>query len=253
MKMAEIINAKVPVLKKGYHRMTLPFGNQKLDDDDYLHKGIDLTGKTDVSGGYDDIIAFADGEVITAGYLSDTGYWVRIRHTNGVITRYMHMKKGSIKVKVGDNVRKGQVIGSMGSTGNSTARHLHFDISYPDNVVLKRGGFYVSSQNVTYVDPVPYVTGEKSITTPTTSSKYTTGKYKVVRAVNVRKGAGTEHPRVMYKDFTANAKEQIIKLGGKPEDNDFPKGMVLTISKVDGNFGKCPSGWVSLKLCERIK
>lgn len=250
--MAEIINAKIPLLKKGYHRMTLPFGNQKLGDDDYLHKGIDLTGKTDVSGGYDDIIAFADGEVITAGYLSDTGYWVRIRHANGVVSRYMHMKKGSIKVKVGDEVKKGQVIGSMGSTGNSTNRHLHFDISYPGNVVLKHGGFYVSSNNVTYVDPVPYVTGEKSIATSTASSKYKTGKYKVVEAVNVRMGAGTKYPRVMYKDFTANAKEQIKKLGGKSEDNDFPAGMILDISKVDGNFGRCPSGWISLNLCKKM-
>ncbi|MBQ2973312.1 MAG: peptidoglycan DD-metalloendopeptidase family protein [Clostridia bacterium] len=250
--MAVIINAKIPLLKKGYHRMTLPFGNQKLGDDDYLHKGIDLTGKTDVSGGYDDILAFADGEIITAGYLSDTGYWVRIRHTNGIITRYMHMKKGSIKVKVGDNVKKGQVIGSMGSTGNSTNRHLHFDISYPGNVVLKHGGFYVSSQNVTYVDPIPYVTGEKSIATSTATSKYTTGKYKVVKDVNVRTGPGTKYPRVMYKGFTANAKEQIKKLGGNPKDNDFPKGMVLTLKVFDQDengawWGECPTGWVFIK------
>lgn len=252
--MAEIINAKIPLLKKDYHRMTLPFGNQKLGDDDYLHKGIDLTGKTDVSGGYDDILAFADGEVITAGYLSDTGYWVRIRHVNGIITRYMHMKKGSIKFKVGDKIKKGQVIGSMGSTGNSTARHLHFDISYPGNVVMKHGGFYVSSQNCTYVDPVPYVTGEKSIAavSVSASSKYSPGKYKIVKAVNVRTGPGTKYPRVMYEDFTENAKEQIKKLGGKPEDNDFPAGMVLDISKVDGTNGKCPSGWVSLNLCEKM-
>lgn len=245
-KMAEIINAKIPLLKKGYHRMTLPFGNQKLGDDDYLHKGIDLTGKTDVSDGYDDILAFADGEVITAGYLSDTGYWVRIRHTDGIITRYMHMKKGSIKVKVGDKVKKGQVIGSMGSTGNSTARHLHFDLSYPGKT---QNGYYVASQNVTYVDPLPYILGKKTIN----ESKYSTGKYKVVKAVNVRKGASSSSQRVMYEDFTANAKEQIKNLGGKPEDNDFPKGMILTISEVNGTFGKCPSGWVSLKLCERTK
>lgn len=250
--MAEIIKAKIPLLKKGYHRMTLPFGNQKLGDDDYLHKGIDLTGNPDVSGGYDDILTFADGEVITAGYLSDTGYWVRIRHINGIVTRYMHMKKGSIKVKVGDNVKKGQVIGSMGSTGNSTARHLHFDLSYPGNVVKTLGGFYVSKQNCTYVDPVPYVTGAKAIDAQSTS-KYSTGKYKAVDAVNVRTGPGTKYPRVMYEDFTANAKEQIKKLGGKPEDNDFPAGIILTISAVDGNFGKCPSGWVSLNLCKKVK
>lgn len=249
--MAEIIKAKTPLLKKDYHRMTLPFGDQKLKGEYYYHKGIDLTGDTNVSGGYDDILAFADGEVITAGYESDTGYWVRIRHANGIITRYMHMKKGSIKVKVGNEVKKGQKIGYMGSSGNSTARHLHFDLSFPGNVVKTHGGFYVSKQNCTYVDPLPYVTGVKTINSES-ASKYSPGKYKVVKAVNVRTGPGTKYPRIMYDDFTVNAKEQIKKLGGKPEDNDFPAGMVLDISKVDGTNGKCPSGWVSLNLCERI-
>jgi hypothetical protein len=82
--------------------------------------------------------------------------------------------------------------------------------------------------------------------------EYSTGKYRVVKAVNVRKGASLSSHRVMYKDFTANAKEQIKKLGGKPEDNDFPKGMKLSISETEqdakGNWwGKCPSGWVYIK------
>jgi hypothetical protein len=102
---------------------------------------------------------------------------------------------------------------------------------------------------VTYVDPLPYILGTKTLDT----AEYSTGKYRVIKAVNVRKGASSSSQRVMYKDFTANAKEQIKKLGGKPEDNDFPKGMILTVSEVNGTFGKCPSGWVSLKLCERIK
>lgn len=231
--MAEIINAKIPLLKKGYHRMTLPFGNQKLKGKDYWHKGIDLTGNPDVSGGYDDILAFADGTVTIAGWRSDCGYWVKISHGNGIYTRYMHMKKSSLKVKVGDKVTKGQIIGFMGATGNVTGRHLHFDICI----------------NGTYVDPVPYVTGEKSLTV--TSSAYTIGKYEVIKAVNVRTGPGTKYPRVMYKDFTANAKEQIKKLGGNPDDNDFPAGMVLDISKVDGNCGRCRSGWISLNLCKK--
>jgi hypothetical protein len=242
-KMAEIINAKVSVLKRGYHRLTLRYGNTYSDGS--FHKGVDFTGNPTVKDGYDDIVAFADGEVITSGYLSDTGYWVRIRHANGIITRYMHMKKGSLKVKVGDKVKKGQTIGLMGSTGNSTARHLHFDLSYPGKT---QNGYYVASQNVTYVDPLPYILGTKTLDT----AEYSTGKYRVVKAVNVRKGASSSSQRIMYKDFTANAKEQIKKLGGKPEDNVFPKGMILTISEVNVTFGKCPSGWVSLNLCERI-
>lgn len=247
--MAEVLNLKIPVLKKGYHRMTLPFGNQELRGDDYLHKGIDLTGKTNVSGGYDYILAFAAGTVITAGYRSDSGYWVVIDHSDGIITRYMHMKKGSLKVKVGDKVKKGQVIGTMGATGNVTGRHLHFDLSFSGDVTSIHGGFYVENQNRTYVDPIPYLTGEKKITDV---AGYTPGNYRVIKAVNVRTGPGTNYDRVLYNCFSSNAKAQIKKLGGKPEDNDFPKGMKLSISKTEqdakGNWwGKCPSGWVYIK------
>lgn len=247
--MAEIINAKIPVLKKGYHRMTLPFGNQTLRGSAYKHKGADFSGNPNVCGGYDDILAFAAGTVITAGYRSDCGYWVRIDHSNGIITRYMHMKKGSIAVKVGDKVKKGQVLGFMGATGNVTGRHLHFDISFSGDVVSTHGGFYVEKQNRTYVDPIPYLTGEKEISDV---AGYTIGNYKVVKAVNVRKGPGTKYDRVLYDSFSANAKAQIKKLGGKPEDNDFPKGMKLSISKLEqdklGNWwGKCPTGWVFMK------
>lgn len=249
--MAEIINVKIPVLKKGYHRMTLPFGNQTLRGSAYKHKGIDLTGNPDVSGGYDDILAFAAGTVITAGWHKDCGYWVRIDHGNGIITRYMHMKKGSLKVKVGDKVNKGQALGTMGATGNVTGRHLHFDISFSGNVVSKYGGFYDSEQCRTYVDPVPYLSGVKLLPVAN-KSKYTPGTYKVVKAVNVRTGPGTSFDRILYEGFTVNAKEQIQKLGGNPEDNDFPKGMVLTLKEFEQDkngawWGKCPTGWVFIK------
>lgn len=250
--MAKIIKVENPVLKKGCHRMTLPFGNQLLSGKPYLHKGIDLTGNPDVSGGYDDILAFDDGEVITAGYLSDTGYWVRIRHDNGVISRYMHLKKGSIKVKVGDEVSKGQVIGYMGSTGNSTARHLHFDLSYPGNVAKTYGGFFVSNQNRTYVDPEPYLAGTKLLEE---KEKPSLGTYIVKENVNVRLGPGTNYNRVYYSQFSLNAKSQVKKLDKSCPDH-FPAGTKLTIKEVkqaaNGKWwGKCPSGWVCMSYLKK--
>lgn len=247
--MAKVITAKIPVLKKGYHRMTLDFGNTYSDGS--FHKGIDLTGKTSVNDGYDDILAFADGEVITAGYLSDTGYWVCIRHVNGIITRYMHMKKGSIKVKVGDEVKRGQVIGSMGSTGNSTGRHLHFDLSFTGNVVSKYGGKYINSQGRTYIDPKPYLAGTKTLF----NDKPALGTYVVKDEVNVRLGPGTNYNRVYYSQFTANAKSQVKKLNKNCPDY-FPAGIKLTIKEVEqvSNgvwWGKCPSGWVCMSYLEK--
>lgn len=85
-----------------------------------------------------------------------------------------------------------------------------------------------------------------------TGSKYETGKYEVVEDVNVRKGAGINFNRVYYSQFTANAKAQVKKLDKSCPDY-FPAGVKLTISKVDGTWGKCPSGWISLNLCKKVK
>ena len=233
--MAKKIDVKVNVLKRGYHRMTLDYGNTYSDGS--FHKGIDLTGNTSVDGGYDYILAIADGEVVGVkndfvGTTKNTGTagmgnYVIIDHGNGFKTRYMHMTKGSIKVKKGQRVEAGEVIGYMGSTGNSSGRHLHFDISY----------------NGKYVDPKPYLYGTKTIS-------YAKGSYVVVEDVNVRKGPGTNYDLVYYSQFTVNAKMQVKKLD-KSCPNHFPAGTKLTISKVNGSWGKCPSGWISLKLCKR--
>lgn len=258
--MAETINVKIPVLKKGYHRMTLPFGNQQLQGKDYLHKGIDLTGNTTVNDGYDYITAFAGGKVITAGYRSDTGYYVIIDHGNGIRSRYMHMKKGSLAVKVGDTVLKGQTLGYMGATGNVTARHLHFDLSISGNSVSKYGGFFVESQNRTYFDPLPYLTGTKTLSISSTSSssapsKPSTGSYIVREAVNVRKGPGINYDKVYYSQFTLNAKSQVKKLDKSCPDH-FPAGVKLTIKQFKHApngvwWGKCPSGWVCMNYLEK--
>ena len=78
------------------------------------------------------IMAAADGKVVTADTSCSGGYGcvVKIQHQGDLsqyATLYGHMKVDSITVKVGDEVKKGQVIGIMGSTGHSTGRHLHFE------------------------------------------------------------------------------------------------------------------------------
>ncbi|GAA4724283.1 M23 family metallopeptidase [Brevibacillus fulvus] len=84
-----------------------------------MHKGIDIAG----SGA---IAAADNGRVVFAGWDGDYGNAVIIDHGNGMETLYGHMRQ--IKVKVGDVVAQGKTIGIMGSTGDSTGVHLHFEV-----------------------------------------------------------------------------------------------------------------------------
>ncbi len=92
-----------------------------------FHKGIDITGNRN-------ILAADNGKVVTAGSKSDYGNYVIIDHLNGYRTLYGHLSK--ILVTQGTIVEKGEKIGIMGSTGDSTGVHLHFEIlrnSSPQN------------------------------------------------------------------------------------------------------------------------
>ena len=73
------------------------------------------------------IYAAAAGTVLIAGYSSSAGNWVVISHGNGLVTKYMHMFE-SPYVSAGDKVAKGQHIGGVGTTGQSTGNHLHFQV-----------------------------------------------------------------------------------------------------------------------------
>ncbi|MDQ3239531.1 MAG: M23 family metallopeptidase [bacterium] len=92
------------------------------------HPGIDIAG---ASG---DAVVAADGGVVeTSGWVDNSGYGNRIviKHSNGTSTLYAHLQGNSNKVKTGDKVSKGQVIGLRGSTGRSTGPHLHFEVRRP--------------------------------------------------------------------------------------------------------------------------
>lgn len=72
------------------------------------------------------IFAADGGTVVRAGYFGGYGNCIDIDHGNGVVTRYGH--NSSLYVSAGEKVYKGQEIAAMGSTGNSTGPHLHFEI-----------------------------------------------------------------------------------------------------------------------------
>ena len=87
------------------------------------HQGIDIAGS------YGTPVYAADGGTVTyAGWIGGYGYLVQIDHGNGYVTRYGH--NSSLTVSVGDHVYKGQQIARVGSTGNSTGNHCHFEVRY---------------------------------------------------------------------------------------------------------------------------
>ena len=87
-----------------------------------LHAGIDLAGAVGTP-----IYATADGIITTAGYNSGGyGNLIKIDHGRGIETRYGHLSKMS--VRAGRRVKRGDLIGRMGSTGRSTGSHLHYEV-----------------------------------------------------------------------------------------------------------------------------
>ena len=85
------------------------------------HMGVDIPGSLDTP-----IYASRSGKVIFAGYSGGYGNLVIVRHDKGYTTYYGHLNK--ITTRVGAKVGQGTMIGKMGSTGNSTGCHLHFEV-----------------------------------------------------------------------------------------------------------------------------
>lgn len=103
------------------------------------HAGIDISG-SNVNGA--PVVAAADGVVTYAGWIGGYGNCIIINHGSGIVSLYGH---GSETVAtVGQVVKQGDIIMKVGSTGNSTGPHVHFEIR----------------KNGEVVDPIPYLNGE---------------------------------------------------------------------------------------------
>ena len=86
-----------------------------------FHQGIDIAAEMGTP-----IVAAADGVVTAAGWNGGYGNMVDVDHGSGVVTRYGHAS--AVAVTVGQQVRRGQVIAYVGSTGRSTGPHLHYEV-----------------------------------------------------------------------------------------------------------------------------
>ncbi len=105
----------------GYVSSTFGYRTQPIAGASTNHKGIDFAAPTGTP-----IYAAAAGTVISAGYAGNAGNLLVINHGNGLLTYYMHCSK--IYVSAGQTVSKGQNVAAVGTTGNSTGPHLHFQV-----------------------------------------------------------------------------------------------------------------------------
>ena len=128
---------------KGYpvsdYRITSPYGRRydPMGNGMKFHSGVDLACSQGTP-----IYATADGIVSHSGWTQDSGNVVVLEHGLGFSTIYAHNKSNA--VKVGDKVRRGEVVGYVGATGRTTGPHVHYE-------VLKKG------KNV---NPAPYLEGK---------------------------------------------------------------------------------------------
>lgn len=105
----------------GYVSSTFGYRTQPIAGASTNHKGIDFAAPTGTP-----IYAAAAGTVISAGYAGNAGNLLVINHGNGLLTYYMHCSK--IYVSAGQTVSRGQNVAAVGTTGNSTGPHLHFQV-----------------------------------------------------------------------------------------------------------------------------
>ena len=112
-----------------------------------FHTGVDFARNSKGAVQGLPIRAVKDGTVVTSvaykknGKYVSYGEYIVINHHDGTMTLYAHGEPGSRKVSVGDKVKQGQTIMNVGTTGNSTGYHLHFEVRV----------------NGSYVDPTPYL------------------------------------------------------------------------------------------------
>lgn len=135
---AEVIPTGRPItrgwLSSYFGLRTDPFNGRRVH-----HSGVDFAGKMG-----SDIVAVAAGVVTYSGRRSGYGNLVEINHGNGYFTRYGHNSENV--VKVGQTVKKGQLVSKMGTTGRSTGPHVHFEVM----------------RNGRHVDPKRYIHASRS-------------------------------------------------------------------------------------------
>lgn len=136
--MLQHLPAIQPVLNKDLARMASGFG-WRIDPiyhTQRFHEGMDFVAPTGT-----EIFATGNGTISRAGWEQGYGNCVKISHGFGYETLYAHMSK--IKVRIGQRVKRGDVIGLVGNTGKSTAPHLHYEVHYKGQIMNPQNYYFL--------------------------------------------------------------------------------------------------------------
>ena len=119
----ELLPTVLPI--QGDFLLTSSFGvrSDPLSHARSMHEGIDFVAPVGTP-----VLATADGVVVQAEYAAAYGNMVDVKHADGFVTRYAHLK--TIHVKVNDVVKRHDQLGSLGNTGRSTGPHLHYEVIF---------------------------------------------------------------------------------------------------------------------------
>ncbi len=133
----ENIPAIQPVLNKNLKHMASGYG-WRIDPVYHIrrfHEGMDFSAPIGT-----DIFATGNGTVVYAGWRQGYGETVEIDHGFGYATRYAHCHK--LKVRVGQKVKRGDVIALVGNTGKSTGPHVHYEVHYQGRPIDPRNYYF---------------------------------------------------------------------------------------------------------------
>ncbi len=125
-------------------RLTTEFGERRYVNGaptSYNHAGFDIAASRGT-----EVKATFDGQVVLAMELTVTGNSVVINHGSGIFSTYFHLNE--FNVEEGEEVKTGQIIGKVGSTGFSTGPHLHFSLSFYD--MNLEPGYFIYGKKITY-------------------------------------------------------------------------------------------------------
>jgi murein DD-endopeptidase MepM/ murein hydrolase activator NlpD len=128
--MVAMAGSNLPSIWPVHGRVTAGFGERMdpLNGEGAFHAGIDIAAPTGT-----EIVSSGDGIVLSAGPDAGYGNSVLIDHGYGIQTRYGHLSK--VSVVVGEDVKRGEVIGQVGMTGRATGPHLHYEVHVQDTPV----------------------------------------------------------------------------------------------------------------------